>query len=690
MPAENRPHIDTETKLAAIMFTDIAGYTKMMGLDEEKGLELIRKNREIHKPLIKKYKGKWIKEMGDGMLAQFDSAYNAARCAIEIQQRAKKELNGKLRIGLHTGEVIIENEDIFGDGVNVASRIESIAEPGSIYFSDAFFRALKNRKDIQSKYLGEVSLKNVEEPVKIYCVASKDLAVPSQEKIKQLRKGLKEKKLTFHRFFKQPLFYILIILLLVGLFTIQNLSVVKKSRTVEAIAVLPFANFTGREDEQYFVDMMQDAVISEISKIGDIIVKSRTSTLQFRNSNLTIPEIAKILDVDAIIESSIYKTGDSIYMQVQLIRARPVEDHIWAQDYERDTRYILSLYGDLARQVAEEIEVQLTPEQKRRFMDKEEVNTEAYKAYFKGQYHWYKLSKEGLDSAEYYFKISKELDPNYALAYAGLASVAMVRAQNGLIPYHEAAIEHIGYLNKAQTLDSTLSEIHFLVAGFSAWGIWDFEKAENEFKKALKLNPNHALLRVYYAHLLCYFHNYNEAILQGKYALRLDPYNNLIKGIYGMALNNCRKYEMADSIFNVVLENEPYDAISLSNLKTTYHMQKKYDKAYKLWKDDFRNDPPALTELESGYEIGGYPLALENLADLMVERSKTEFITPWRIATLYTRAGVKDKAIEYLDKAFYVHDQNMPYLASDPIFDFMRDDLKFQVIIKKMNFPEKS
>ena len=690
MPAENHPHIDTERKLAAIMFTDIAGYTKMMGLDEEKGLELVRKNREIHKPLIKKYKGKWIKEMGDGVLAQFDSAYNATKCAIEIQQLAKKELNGKLRIGLHTGEIIVENEDIFGDGVNVTSRIESIAEPGSIYFSEAFFKALKNRKDIQSRYLGEVSLKNVDEPIKIYCIASKDLVVPSQERIKQLRKGLSEKKLTFHRFFSQPLFYILIILVLAGLFTIQNLSVVKKSRTVQAIAVLPFANFTGSEHEQYFVDMMQDAVISEISKIGDIIVKSRTSTLQFRDSKLTIPEIAKILDVDAIIESSIFKTGDSIYMQVQLIRARPVEDHIWAQDYERDSRYILSLYGDLARQVADEIEVQLTPEQKRRFMNKKEVNTEAYKAYLKGQYHWYKLSIEGLDSAEYYYQMSQKLDPNYALAYAGLASVALVRAQNGIIPYHEAAIENIGYLNKAQSLDSTESDIHFLVAGFSTWGIWDFEKAEKEFKKAIKLNPNHALLRVYYTHLLCYSHEYDEAIRQGKYALRLDPYNSLVKGIYGMALNNCRKYDMADSIFNVVLETEPNDAISLSNLKTTYHMQKKYDKAYELWKNDFRNDLQALHELERGYEIGGYPQALENLADLMVERSNTEFVTPWRIATLYTRAGIKDKAIDYLDKAYYVHDQNMPYLASDPIFDFMRDDPKFQLIVQKMKFPDKS
>jgi len=177
-------------QLAAIMFTDIVGYTAMMGRNEEKALQLLQKNRQIHKPLIEKFHGKWIKEMGDGVLAQFDSAYNATKCAIEIQQKARREFKGELRIGLHIGEIIIENNDIFGDGVNVASRIESIADPGGIYISEAIHNALRNRTDIKTNYLGKIPLKNVDEPAKIFYVVAEHLKIPSKLKIKQLKAGI--------------------------------------------------------------------------------------------------------------------------------------------------------------------------------------------------------------------------------------------------------------------------------------------------------------------------------------------------------------------------------------------------------------------------------------------------------------------------------------------------------------------
>jgi adenylate cyclase len=675
-------------RLAAVMFTDIVGYTAMMGRNEESALELLRKNRQIQKPLIEKYDGLLIKEMGDGILARFDSAYDAVCCAISIQETVRKDFNGRLRIGLHIGDIYIEDNDIFGDGVNVASRIESIADPGSIYLSGEFYKSIQNHTDIKTRYLAKAELKNVIDPVAIYCVVNPGIATPSKEKVNALKAQGKEKSPLNRRFFKNPLFYLLLIILLGAILTNKYWFGVRQERTIQAIAVLPFTNLTGSETEQYFVDMMHDAVITEISQIGDLIVKSRTSTLQFKNSTTPIPEIARILNVDAVIESTVAKSGDSVYMNVQLIKARPEEDHIWASDFIRGINQIFTLYGELANTIAREVEIQLSPEEKSLLTHTQEIDPRAYEAYMKGKFHWYFLSKTGLDSAEYYYNLSIDIDPGNALAYAGLASVSLVRAQNGLTPFYESALTGIKFLEKAQDLDSAHSEIHFLEASFNTWGTWEFEKAKAEFEKAISMNPNHALLRVYYAHLLCYYKNFNEAIVQAEYALRLDPLNNLVKGIYGMTMNNCRRYEQADSIFNVVLETEPYNAISLSNLKTTYHMQKKYEEAYELWKIDHRNDPEALVAMDRGYKKGGYLQALENLADLMVERSKTAFITPWRICTLYTRAGLKDSAIDYLEKAYDVHDQNMPYIISDPIFDYMRDDPRFQVIVDKMNFPE--
>lgn len=677
-------------QLAAIMFTDIVGYTTMMGRDEEKGLALLRKNREIHKPLIEKHHGKWIKEMGDGMLAQFDSAYNAALCAIEIQQTAKKYFKGQLRIGLHIGDIIIENDDIFGDGVNIASRIESLADPGGIYLSDIMQKALHNHTDIQTQYLGKIPLKNVDEPVRIFCVVGEDLHIPSQHKIKQLKHGVEKEKVKKSRFFKSPLFYFLAALLFVSIFTIQYWYTEKPPRQVEAIAVLPFTNLTGNDEEQYFVDMMHDAVITELSKIGELIVKSRTSTLQFRETIFTIPEIAKMLNVDAIIEASVFKTGDSVMINVQLIQARPEEDHIWTRIFERDTRHILSLYGELAKSVARDVEIQLTPQEENQLTHSKEVNPEAIKAYAQGQFHWNKLSKEDLDIAENYFNLAKELDPDFAPAYAGLASIKGVRVQNGWVPFHKTASIRSKLFNKALELDSTSSDVHLGIANFNAWGLWDFEKAEKEYQKAIEYNPNSSKARIYYSLLLCCLHNYKEAIRQSEYALQLDPYNNLSKGIIGMTLNFSKEYNTAVSLLSEIRESDPYNGIALSALRTSYHMQGKYDPAFDLWKATYRKDSVALSVLEVGFKAGGYSKALKNLAEFLISRSQTKFITPWQICTIFTRAGMKNEALEWLEKAYIEHDQNMPSINTDPIFDYMRDDPRFQVLLIKMKFPDKT
>lgn len=673
--------------LAAIMFSDIVGYSTLMGRDEEKGIALLHKNREIQRPLIEKYYGKWIKEMGDGVLAQFDSAYNATACAIDIQQTARKEFEGSLRIGLHLGEIIVEHEDIFGDGVNIASRIESLADPGGIYLSEAIQKELQNHKDIQTGILGEVSLKNINEPVKIHYVAAENLPIPGAEKIQRLRKETGKEDAKNTTFFKHPAFYLLIAVLVALPFAIKYWYGVKSVRTVKAIAVLPFTNLTGNREEQYFVDMMHDAVIGELARISDLVVKSRTSTMQFRDTNLTIPEIAKMLKVDAVIESSVYKTGNSVLLQVQLIRARPVEDHIWSQEFERDTKDILSLYSELAKTVAGKINVQLTPQEEIRLTHSREVNSEAYKAYLHGRFYLSKLTKKDLEKAKFYFNKAKAIDPGYSLAYVGLAGIEEFRSQMGLVPWHESAPVIIKNLTIAFELDSLAADINNFYGTFNFWGLWKFSEAKKQYEKALELKPNDAGSRVFYAQILCIFGDYKKAMIQGEKAIQIDPYNNFIKGIYGMNLNFCREYKKAENIFNDILDSDPYNSIAISNIKSTYHQQKKYQKAFEIWKIDYLHDSLALSVLEEGYENGGYPIALKNLAELMVERSEQQYVTPWRIGTIYTRAGMKEEALDYLDKAYNVHDPNMPYIITDPIFDFMRDDPRFQVLIRKMNYP---
>lgn len=675
-------------QLAAIMFTDIVGYTALMGRDEEKALQLLEKNRQIHKPLITKYDGHLIKEMGDGMLVRFDSAYNAVKCAIDIQMEASANFNAKIRIGLHIGEIVVENNDIFGDGVNIASRIEALADPGGIYLSGAFLNAISNHADIRTIFLSDVSLKNVLDPVPVFCVSDKHLPKPDKGKIKQLKNLNKIESPRTIRIFRKPAFWTMVAVLFLSILTIRWWFEFTTVRPVKAIAVIPFSNFTGSSDQQYFVDMMHDAVISELAKIGGLIVKSRTSTLQFKDTRMSIPEIAKILNVDAIIESSVYKTGDSVYMVVQMIRARPTESHLWSQAYERGTRNILALYGDLAKTVAREVEVHLTPQEEIQLTHTKEVNPEAYKAYLNGKFHWNKLNKADLEIAEGYFLRSMELDPNSALPYVGLASIGLGRVQMGIIPWQEAIPTSMSYFEKALEIDSTHAEVYRTVATLNCWGLWKFETSRKAFEKAISYAPNDAIARVYYSHLLCFYHDFEEAIKQGEQALEIDPLNPLVQGIFGMTLNNCRQYERADSIFNRVLKSDPTNSIALGNLKSTYHMKKQYGKALDIWKKDYADDPKAVYMLDSGFEAGGYEASLRKLAELLIERSKEKFVTPWRISTLYARAGMAEESLEYLEKAFDAHDNNMPYIASDPIFDFMRNNPGFQLIEEKMGLPE--
>ena len=257
----------------------------------------------------------------------------------------------------------------------------------------------------------------------------------------------------------------------------------------------------------------------------------------------------------------------------------------------------------------------------------------------------------------------------------------------GFMPWHESTPKSIALLDKAIELDKNCQDYYFIRALFDCWGLWNFEEAKRKLEIAISEKPNDATARVYYAFFQCLHNKHEEAIVEGQKAVDLDPYNNLTIGIYGWVLNFCREYDKAEKMFLRVLENDPYNAIALSNIKTTYHQKGEFEKALHYWKIEHRNDSIALSALDEGYGKGGYTEALKNMAELMVERSKHRFVTPWRICTLYARAGIQEETIEYLEKSYQAHDQNMPSIQLDGIFDFMRDDPRFQKIVDKMNFP---
>ncbi len=270
-------------QLAAIMFTDIVGFTTLMGNDDVKAIEILKKNRELQKPIIEQYNGHWIKELGDGVMASFSTVSDAVNAAIKIQEACSISHDFLLRIGIHLGEVIFENDDVFGDGVNIASRIVSLAEPGGIYVSGKIYAEIKNQRSIESVFLGMYDLKNVASSVEIFAISNPGIVIPEKERLKLNKKAEpvknnSSKKIIF------SVIAIVFLLVLISIYYFKFYSNAGKSADAKSIAVLPFINLSSDKNDEYFADGMCDEILTNLSKIGDLKVISRTSLLQYKNT----------------------------------------------------------------------------------------------------------------------------------------------------------------------------------------------------------------------------------------------------------------------------------------------------------------------------------------------------------------------------------------------------------------------
>jgi len=640
-----------ERRLAAIMFTDIVGYTSLMGRDVDAALVILRKNRSIQKSLIEKYGGIWLKEMGDGILAQFSSAIDSVQCALEIQAQTCEKLDAQIRIGIHLSDIIIEDEDVFGDGVNIASRLQAIADPGGIYISESVYVAIRGRKDIQAQFLGEIELKNVDQPVKTYYLKNEKLPVPSYEKQKEL-------------------------------------NVLKKEK-IRSIVVLPVENLSGINEEQWLKAGIHHGLIDEIAKIQQLRVVPRRSTLKYGSSDKSVSEIARELDVNGVIESSYFKTGNKINIQVRLIQALPEEKQIWQNAYDNVMDNVYRIYSDVAKAVASEINITLSPQENKSLSAEVIVNPEAYEAYLKGRWHYGRLNRLDLDTSLKYFDLAREIDPGYALAYTGIAFIWGAYMQMGFESFNAGGPKVQEALDTAIKLDSLSVEVHYMTALANYYWFWDWGKAQDEFLRTLELDPKHADANAYYSHFLSTIGKPEEALAYSERAIELDKVNTTYYELYAMALRHARRYDDALAVLCETYKSAPDDIMLLSTMRSAYHDKGMYKEALKAGKEYYKvkQDSASIKAINQGYKEGGYRVALQRNAEALIKRKDTDYVTPWQIGTLYTRAGMKEEALEWLEKAYIEHDPNMSYINVDPIFDYMKEDPRFQNLIKKMNFP---
>ena len=673
-----------DRRLAAIMFTDIVGYTALMGSDENKAFKVLRKNREIQRPLIKKYRGEWLKEMGDGILAQFNSATNAVECAIEIQQQARKELEGQIRIGIHLGDVTFEDEDVFGDGVNISSRLQSITDPGGIYISESTQKAIRGKSDIQTKFLGEFSLKNVDYPVRTYCVLGDNLPVPSSAKIKKLiRRNLTE------RVFGSIYTYIIVIVLVFIGWWIRNEFYVDKSLS---LLFLPIVNYTNTDTLDYLFAGMHNDLIGEAGKISALRVISKTTSNAYKDTEKSIPEIAVELGVNTIIETSVSCYGEQVCFQMAVVDARN-DKQLLIKDYTVERSQMPNLFRTLAKEISKEINVTLNPREEELLAESVTVDPEAYDLYMKGQFYFNKYTDESVDSAMQCFELAKEIDPGYVLAYTGICSVWDYRTVWGLVSLAEGNLKSMEALMKAYALDSNNAVVQSSLAG-NRMGMYDWEGAEAGFKKSISLNPNESWMRIGYSQLLSILGRHEEALEQIDLALKLDPKNPLIQVGKGVAFIWARKYDEAIKAFNDALDLEPEYEFALWQLWLTYYHVGRTEEAYAqlkscLSKDEIRYDRELVKYLEQGYLKDGFRGACISLPDRLDELwADHQYIyNPNQIAIFYSCGQEIDKSIYWLEQAYQSRHPLLPKLLIGPSFDHIRTDPRFKDLCQRMNLP---
>jgi adenylate cyclase len=446
-----------ERRLTAILAADVAGYSRMMGADEAGTLDALKAVRaEVIDPKITEHQGRLVKLTGDGMLVEFPSVVSAVACAAEIQVEMRdrnadmpQERRIQFRIGVNLGDVIVEGDDIYGDGVNVAARLESIAKPGGVTISQSVRDQVGNRLDLGFEDVGEQKLRNIERRIRIYSVGLSGGSVKAASGVRA-RRGR------------------------------------QRDETKPSIAVLPFTNMSGDPEQEYFSDGITEDIITDLSKISGLFVVARNTAFTFKGKALNVEEVGRELGVDFLLEGSVRKAGSRVRVTGQLVNSKD-GDHVWAERFDRDLTDIFAIQDEITHAIVEQLKVKLLPQERESIRQAPTDNVEAYTYYLRGRQFLHRYTKSYYELARRMFVKAVELDPRYARAYAGIADCDSFL----LLQYHvDCGIENIlANTDRALALDDRLAEAH-ASRGFALSIEKRFQESAAEFEQAIALDRN--------------------------------------------------------------------------------------------------------------------------------------------------------------------------------------------------------
>jgi TolB-like protein/lipoprotein NlpI len=631
------------------MYTDMVGYTALGQRNESLSLALVEEQRKLIRPILTRHNGREIKTMGDAFLVEFHNALDSVRCAYDIQ-RATREFNISLpaekrvhlRVGLHLGDVVESRGDISGDAVNVASRIEPLAEDGGVCLTRQLYDHVSNKFELQMSSFGLKSLKNVTEPIEIFKVVMPWEPTTSAE---------------------------------------------RTAYPSNRIAILPFVSMSTSPDDAFFADGVTEEIISTVSGISGLNVISRTSVMHYKKTEKTLREIGKELEVGSVLEGSFRKAGNKIRVTAQLIDVAG-DRHLWAQNYDRNLDDVFEVQSDVAKQVADALKIRILSPEKERIEKKPTESTAAYTLYLKGRQLWNKRELSDVKEALTYFERAVEKDQTFALGYVGQADCYSVVP---LVPETEGIRRTKELVSKALELDPDLAEAH-TTNGLVLACEYDFHHAEEEFQKALELKPSYATAHQwYFLQVLAPELRWGEGLGHIERALELDPLSPILHLNLGLYHFWRRDWNMAIDPFRRAIELGLKTAHL--NLAENYGFAKRPEdmkREFAAWAEAEQGVYPALkmvADVELAYFEGDKQAALRLTSELEAHSQDPGMYWFW-IAESYFALGDIDKGFEWLERAYSKRESAVLMMAADPILDGVRTDPRYLDLLKRLGLDQ--
>jgi TolB-like protein/tetratricopeptide (TPR) repeat protein len=640
--------VEGERRLAAIMFTDMVGFTALAQENEQLAMQLLDEQRRVVRPILAKHNGREVKTIGDAFLVEFASSLEAVNCAGEIQRALKEARLGglaskvSLRIGIHLGDIIHTGSDVAGDAVNIASRIEPLAPPGGICVSAQVRDSVLNKAPYTFISLGTPRLKNVLSTVEVYQVLGFG---PQLQRVAIPEAGGKGR-----------------------------------------IAVLPFANISPEKEEEYFADGLTEELIASVSQTQGLRVIARTSVMKYKGTSKPVAEIGRELGVGNVLEGSVRKAGDRVRINVQLVDPSD-EEPKWSQQYDREIRDIFAIQTDIAHRVASALRLQILGGSA---PSAPTSNPEAYIAHLRGRQSWNTRTEAGITKAIGFFQKALEEDATFARAYAGLADCYSTLALLEFVPPKEAYPKAKEAVGKALSLDPMLAEAHTSLGLIRFQYDWDWNGAEEEFQEAIRINPSYAPAHHFFADYLKAMGRFDEALVEIDRAKELDPLNLAINTGVGHVLYLSKQFDKAIEQYGKAVDLDPNFTLTHIWFGRPYLEKGMYNEAISELETAVRlsgEGTLALAMLGHGLASAGRKEESQKVLNQLLERAKTKYVPSYWIAVVYNGMKDREKVLQWLNRAFEERSSWLVWSNVEPRFDWLRGDPQFASLMSEMRFP---